>query len=165
MIGCQQGVLTSRLSTSKFNVKVKSQKIQKIYLLKRWEATFSNKTQFFWTRKKTLVVNAESPVTEWLCAIADRPLGNSHPILKISRLQSHRLPHRLSLVTRQRFDSFGIAITRPHRISFRSSSKLIWDDIAATLRASPRTFRRLLAQQSERSLRAVFFNCCKWCWI
>jgi hypothetical protein len=97
-------------STSTFNVKVESQKIKKIKLLKKWEAPLSNNARYCLTREKTFVATSESPVTEWPIAIAHLALGELAPNPQISRLQSHRLPHRLSLVTGQRFDSFGMAI-------------------------------------------------------
>ena len=79
MIWWKQGSITSRRSTSKFNVKVESQKIKKIKLLKKGEATLSNNGRYCLTREKRLVATAESPVSEWASAIAHSALGEFAP--------------------------------------------------------------------------------------
>jgi hypothetical protein len=79
MIWCKKGSITSRRSTSQFNVKVESQKIKKIKLLKKGEATLSNNGRYCLTREKTFVATAESPVTEWPIAIAHSALGELAP--------------------------------------------------------------------------------------
>ena len=161
MIWCKEGSIISRRSTSKFNVKVESQKIKKIKLLKKWEATLSNNARYCLIREKTFVATSESPVTEWAIAIAHSALGELAP-------NPQNLPPTIPQATTQAsvwsqdnaLTALGWRWRSSHRISSRSSSRLIWPDIAATLRGFPRTFRRLRAQQPDRSLRAVFFNCC-----
>jgi len=71
--------MTSRRSTSKFKVKVESQKIKKIQLLNKGEGTLSNNGRYCLTREKRFVATAESPVTEWAIAIAHSALGELAP--------------------------------------------------------------------------------------
>jgi hypothetical protein len=79
MIGWKEGSITSSRSTSKFNVKVESQKIKKIKLLKKGEAALSNNGRYCLTREKRFVATAESPVTEWPLAIAHSAVGELAP--------------------------------------------------------------------------------------
>jgi hypothetical protein len=64
---------------SKFNVKVESQKIKKIKILKKGEATVSNKGRYCLTREKRFVATGESPLTEWPIAIAHLVFGELAP--------------------------------------------------------------------------------------
>ena len=158
MIWYKEGSITSRRSTSKFNVKVESQKINKIKVLNKWEATLSNKARYCLTRERTFVATANR------VADRDRPLGAWGIGTQSSKSPAYNLiGYHTGSVWSQDKALTALGWRSRHRITSRSSWRLIWHDIAASLGGFPRTFRRLRAQQPERSLRAVFFNCCKWC--
>jgi len=164
MIWCKKGSITSRRSISKFNVKVESRKIEKIKLLNKWEATLNN-GRYCLTREKNICSHCR--VTCNRVGDRDRPLGtwgigtlsSKSPAYNLIAYHTGSVWSQDKALTALRW----ISRSSPHRITSRSSWRLIWHDIAATLGGCPRTFRRSIAQQPERSLRAVFFNCCKWC--